>query len=262
MSEGNDVQENTHDAGQETPPQPEEVRFDPAGEASVSVEAADEAVDYEDRDVRVPRDDTDSLAETATGDQSIEDEVRRMAAEELPPPEPVHDDPDDPGVHHASAVEDGVSERPRAEDAPDPNARDAHVAPAPAAKAKPTPQRPAIANAHEAFSMAIRAHAQAKGLALRDQSSFLQILHGETGHKIYMALSQKTPRVHFETTLPVVGQFGATEPTKENGRIAAYLDPSVESGEALGDILALVDLLASGSMGKLPPPRSRQQTGK
>lgn len=219
-----------------------------------------------------------------TDGPSIEDEVRRMASEEpqeeaLPPQEPI-------------AIEAATADQPSAEDqaplfsslsrelesngdgeAPEERQMEREAAetlreeeraaaPAPPVTdgTKAVVRPPAVvpmAAAHEAFSRAIRAHAQAKGLDLIEQSSFLQLLHRATGHKIYMALAQKTRLVHIETTMPVVGMFGAIEPKAANGRIAAIMDPPVDNGDEIRNVLSLIDMLASGQYGQLPPPRAK-----
>jgi hypothetical protein len=114
-----------------------------------------------------------------------------------------------------------------------------------------------LAAAHEAFSRAIRAHAEAKGLSLIDQTSFLQVLHRPTGQKIYFGLQTKTATVHVETTLPIVGQFGAVAKS-DNGKIQAMIDFPVTDGDELTNIISLIDMLASGHFGPLPPARSKK----
>lgn len=217
-----------------------------------------------------------------TGGPSIEDEVRRMAAgesqEEAPAPQEAiaieaadQSSAEDPAPLFSSpsqelesngdgeAAEERQMEREAAETLRE-EERAAVAAPPVTDGAKAAVRPSAIvpmAAAHEAFSRAIRAHAQAKGLDLIEQSSFLQLLHRATGHKIYMALAQKTRLVHIETTMPVVGMFGATEPKGPNGRIAAIMNPPVDNGDEIRNVLSLIDMLASGQYGQLPPPRAK-----
>lgn len=249
---------------------PEEIRVDPSEGTpmAASSDTAVESSEYDDRDVRVPRNSTDALAETPSGEPSIEDEVRRMAAEEpeaAPTPAAPGAPEDEPeAVPMAASASDDAGEAVDAsteEPAPPVEAAPAEPVPSEEARTAPVvPRRvatPPMAAAHEAFSQAVRAHAGLKGLKMEDQSAYLQILHPATGHKIYVALQSKTPKVHIETTLPIVGQFGAAAPKKTNGRIQAVLDPAIDSEEEMRNVLSLLDLLASGQSGALPPPKRR-----
>lgn len=256
-----DDHEETHSEGD---------RSDPPSADAMEAAAAEAQDPDDDRDVRVPRASDDDLAEAPVeAEASMEDEIRRMAAEppqeevaaeaspgDQEPPlvteEPVEDDPEERQMTLEAAGPKEVEEESPGEPAVLPPPPEVQAA----TPAKPTPATP-MASAHEAFAKAITAHAKAKGLELIPQTSYLQLLHRPTGHKVYVASAVKTQRVHIETTLPIVGVLGASVPKKDNGRIQAVMDPAVDNSEELMNVISLIDILASGQHGPLPSPKRR-----
>ncbi len=108
-------------------------------------------------------------------------------------------------------------------------------------KEKPVP-------AHLAFVAAAQAHAQALGLAMKDQKGFFQISNAVTGNKLYIAKQGKAV-TRIDTTLPVEKLEGIALPLdKPNGRITCHVQPTLEA------VTLAIDLLATYE-GKIPAPK-------
>jgi len=219
---------------------------------------------------------------------SIEDELRRLAEVEREASPGEFDVDDDPPIEsepsaetllQATSVDDMFPDSDdAAEDASHDTTLDEEVnqaTPTPVANLKPSvntkPRQAAPASgvgaAHEALTAACIAHASLIGLKHIPQTSYNQFLDPPTGQKVYVAVATKTLKVHIETTLPLVkyrdpngpfgdlrGRFKAEPPRKKTGQITSVLDPSVEDGAL---VIELLDLLVSGQLGRLPGPTRR-----
>lgn len=210
---------------------------------------------FDDRDVRVPYSEDDGLAESPrlatfdppSMDASSRGEVGRSEpepSEDLPVESsysPSPELPDSNEAIEASEEEDDEGRQMAATDA--------------ALDVTSSAAEPGKQLAHKAFIEAVEAHASTLGLKVKSQSSFIQFLHDNTGHKIYVGktVREGTP-IRIESTLELVGVIeGASPIEKANGKIAVVLSPQLET------VMRALNILASGSMGPVRAPRRTDQ---
>lgn len=170
------------------------------GAPAMEVDYPAESVEFDDRDVRVPRDEEDVWAEppeTGSPDPAIVAEAHVDSAQEMAPPE---------------------SAKPSKEEPPSLAAQASN----------------AFLQALEAHAQTLG------GIAVIPQTSFVQFFEAETGHKVYVSKTAKLgTAIRVETTLPIVGHIaGASAPPKKNGKIEAVIDPDLEVCIRVLDLLA------------------------
>lgn len=100
--------------------------------------------------------------------------------------------------------------------------------------------------AYEAFVAAVKAHAIALGLAVKEQKGFFQFRRPATDQRLYIA-KQGRGVTRIDTTLPrsvltVNGKDISLPLTKEIGKIECHVDPTVESVTEALTILAGYDV--------------------